>query len=499
MKNVKRILSCFICTMLTFVLVQVPVFASENTATGTQKAYIEGKDWGPAVTKTVIKLDKIIDADSVSKDDFTVEEEKQATVDWNTGEIGTISDTRDITNAYVSDQSGNKVTENSQYVTIEMYVAPNIGSPFIYSLKTSKNAWCEPYKLNVSLSGQNTLTSDGEEITSLNVESTIDVKGDGKICPKLDGFKMDAYTSENGQTIAYGSWAPQEDNHKNPLIIWLHGAGEGGTDPSIAVLGNRVTGLIDENTQSSMNGAYVLVPQVAGAWMDGYDLEKGGHSIYSASLMELIQSYVGNNTDIDTNRIYIGGCSNGGYMTLEMLTLYPDYFAAAYTICTAYSSVTMSDENLAKIKDMPIWFVYALNDPFSIADEYSRPLIKRLRAIGAQNIHVSEFVDVHDTSGDYVGDDGKAHQFNGHWSWIYAFNNKCFDENDSSLELFSWLAKQQKATASQPEKPAETTKPVQENKPVQSVKTGDNSLYGVYAIIMTLAAGSFTLLKTKKS
>ena len=43
------------------------------------------------------------------------------------------------------------------------------------------------------------------------------------------------------------------------------------------------------------------------------------------SLFELIETYVKSNEDIDTNRIIIGGCSNGGYMTMEMILKHPDY------------------------------------------------------------------------------------------------------------------------------------------------------------------------------
>lgn len=49
--------------------------------------------------------------------------------------------------------------------------------------------------------------------------------------------------------------------------------------------------------------------------------------------MALIQEYVAKNPDIDPNRIYIGGASNGGYMTMLMIRDYPNYFAAAFPVC----------------------------------------------------------------------------------------------------------------------------------------------------------------------
>lgn len=58
-------------------------------------------------------------------------------------------------------------------------------------------------------------------------------------------------------------------------------------------------------------------------------------SIYTDTLIELIQKYVEEHPGIDQNRIYIGGCSNGGYMTMNLLFEKPDYFAAAYPVCDA--------------------------------------------------------------------------------------------------------------------------------------------------------------------
>ena len=45
---------------------------------GSQKAVIVGQDWGPAVTKTIVKLEGKVKADSVSAEDFTVFETKES-------------------------------------------------------------------------------------------------------------------------------------------------------------------------------------------------------------------------------------------------------------------------------------------------------------------------------------------------------------------------------------------------------------------------------------
>lgn len=71
-----------------------------------------------------------------------------------------------------------------------------------------------------------------------------------------------------------------------------------------------------------------------------------GTSLYTEGVMELIQEYVAGNDDIDTNRIYIGGCSNGGYMTNIMVRDYPDYFAACFPICGVIEDQYTTDEDI---------------------------------------------------------------------------------------------------------------------------------------------------------
>ena len=49
--------------------------------TGTQSVVIEGFDWGPGVTKTILALDQEIDPAKVKAEDFTVVESKES-FDW---------------------------------------------------------------------------------------------------------------------------------------------------------------------------------------------------------------------------------------------------------------------------------------------------------------------------------------------------------------------------------------------------------------------------------
>ena len=479
-----------------------------NMATGTQKAYIIGDDWGPAVTKTIITMDKAIDAASLDANDFSVVEEKEATVDWATGEVGLAKSARKVTNIYASDENGNEVTTSSKYITIEMEVDPNTGSPFIYSLTSGFNSWCDPYKLYVTLNDGAVVTSEGKELTSVSIKETIDVAGDEKIVPQVDGiFDVDLkYTAKDGTVYNYAQYVPAKDDNKHALVIWLHGAGEGTNngenDSYIDLLGNEVTAFASDEFQDLFDNAYVLVPQAATMWMDGgngvyQNGDKG--SIYTESLMEMIEAYVENNPDIDPNRVIIGGCSNGGYMTMEMILTYPDYFAAAFPICEAYQDQYITDEQIESIKDMPIWFTYAKNDGTVNPTLCVEPTVERLLAAGAKNVHVSAFDDVHDTTGRFTTN-GEPYQYNGHWSWVYFDNNECYD---GQLNAWEWLSKQVKTvsdvTTDEQPSAGTTDKPSTQtpSKPGVSVTTGDDTAWMGLGIMMVLSAATYTVVRKR--
>lgn len=421
---------------------------------GTQTVVVEGFDWGPAVTKTIITLDTTVAADSVNAASFAVTETKES-FNWGAlfGAGGdptvhvTASTPLTVSKAYTCDANGKQVSTDSNRIALEIKYAPDVASPYCYDVITWHNTVCDPYELAISLTANSTLaTKDGDVVKALAVTAAVDLSK--AIMPQLEDVDLSGkFTGKDGKTLLYGSFAPSnaDNGKKHPLVIWVHGAGEGGLDASIPILGNKVTALYEEEFQTVMGGAYVLVPQTPDFWLR-YDEEgnwqdnPGVPSVYTETLMELIEDYVAANPAIDADRIYIGGCSNGGYMTVNMVLQYPDYFAAAYPICEAYLDEGITDEQLAGIKDLPIWFVYAENDDTVNPETFEIPTIARLKEIGA-DVHTSVFPNVVDTSGLYTGEDGTPHEYMGHWSWLYFFNNEC---EENGVSLWNWLAEQSK-------------------------------------------------------
>ena len=146
-------------------------------------------------------------------------------------------------------------------------------------------------------------------------------------------------------------------------------------------------------------------------------------SIYTDALQDLVETFVTARPDIDTDRIYIAGASNGGWMTVRLILDNPDYYAAALPVCEPLDLNYVSDEELAGITDVPIWLVTAATDEVVEPEIFPVPLYSQLRSLGSENIHLSFLPSVTDMTGTYFSEDGSPYEYNGHWSWIPTYNN----------------------------------------------------------------------------
>lgn len=443
------IAAAIICLFLITGLLARKITGKQNgkTIEASGRIEVRGFDWGPAITKAVIQLSQDPDkGQTLSADMFQVKEKKK-------GNRSAVSSQRTVADVYFSDENGNRAdpadTENgTSFITLELQYSPEEGSPFYYD-PSSFNYWYKSYSMEIQLRKGKTLLLSNKEETGLETVkiSFADKPNESVILPETENvYTSGSFTGKDGNTLTYASFVPDnasEDN-KRPLVIWLHGAGEGGTDPLITLYGNKVTALFGKEFQNTMNGAYVLVPQTPAIWKLNENGEyfsdqyPGERSFFLHDLKELIDEFAGSN-HVDKNRIIVGGCSNGGFMTMDLILHYPDYFAAAYPICEMYEPELIPDEKLEGIKSLPMWFVYARNDNTVVPSVYEEPLLQRLKQLGAgQDLHVSEFADVHDTSGLYYKD-SEPYPYYGHFSWIYFFNNECFD---GDLSLWQWLSEQ---------------------------------------------------------
>ncbi len=171
------------------------------------------------------------------------------------------------------------------------------------------------------------------------------VYGEG---PETDGFVLD-----------YRYFSPVEDNDstKYPLVIWLHGMGDGGED-GLQVTKSDIAFWTSDDFQGRFKGsegAFIFAPRSPEDksifWPDSF--------IYI--LRATIDDFIAKNKDnIDLSRIYIGGYSMGGKMTIKMAMAYPEMFAAIFPICPA---ITPTDEQASLLADIPVWLTSGVPDP----------------------------------------------------------------------------------------------------------------------------------------
>lgn len=408
--------------------------------------YISGYEWGPGVSKIILSLSSYID-----------DAKKDGSAIW------TSKKERKIVSIYLSNAEGEHITGKSSYITLELetIIDPNgPRCPFSFNINKLQNEWASEYKVEGRI-----------EVTVGNKDMNINFEQDcikNRFCPDTERFKVRGKHSGKYQhprreeiislSLQYAGYEPKElkeDGVKNPLIIWLNGQGEGGTDVDIALLGNEVTSLSKPKiqkyftTENGSNGAYVLVVQCPTYWMDGGENGvycKGDvESIYTNILNDLINDYINKNGDIDEDRIYIGGCSNGGYMAMNMIIKYPSRWAACYQTCEAYKFYIgkrdengeyimeegaispnqvvetdqrfFTDEKINAIKDIPIWFVHSKTDKLAIGWRYSFPSYQELLKAGAKNAWFSYFENVKSS-------ENKEFEYDGHWSWVLLFNDE---------------------------------------------------------------------------
>ena len=414
------------------------------------KTVTEVFDWGAAISKVIISWPEEIGTEKVDKNTFKVyarrilpdgaltfaDSSSKSGKKINLGSTSKSSDDlqgyREVTNAFVSDENGNKKPKGN-YITIEMSVGPtnNLSSALNFDPSNFYNNFVKPDYTITQINPIN------------NLKNVVIENNKGNIRPIVDKFNF-GHKMIKHLPLAYASYEPSDDK-KHPLIIWLHGLGEGGSDnPALPIMGNKACMFADESLQKYFGGSYVLVPQSPTFWIHSKKDFGDRTSIYEDTLMGLVKAYISEHTNIDSSRIYIGGDSNGGYMTIVLIRDYPDFFAAAFPTCEALEDKLITDDDIKNISKTPTWFISSKTDKLVPPNNFALPTVKRLRKIGA-NVHFSLFDDVHDTSGLYKKPDGKPYEYNGHFSWIYVYNDECEEIIDGKkVKLMEWLSNQKK-------------------------------------------------------
>ena len=210
-----------------------------------------------------------------------------------------------------------------------------------------------------------------------------------------------------------------ENGRRYPLVVFLHGAGERGSDNALQ-LQYFPTQMAQPRWRDRFP-CYVLAPQCRTdrKWME-VDWSRKEDPVMPdeispqlAAVKQMLDITLREEA-VDTSRIYLTGLSMGGFGSFDFAIRHPDLFAAVAPICGA-----ADPSKVPAIKHLPLWVAHGDQDQ-AVPVDRSRSAVKALREAGGQPVYI-EFPGV------------------GHNSWTPSY--------EDADGLVPWLFRQHKAAA----------------------------------------------------
>jgi len=191
-----------------------------------------------------------------------------------------------------------------------------------------------------------------------------------------------------------------DPTHRWPLLLFLHGAGERGSDlQKVTVHGPP------KIVQKQPAFPFIVVsPQCP---ID----ETWSEDVILALLDEVLAHH-----RVDPSRVYLTGLSMGGYGTWSVGISHPERFAAIAPICGGGEIIKVlltSRQKGAALKSMGVWAFHGGKDPV-VNPEESERMISALKRAGCQDVKLTIYPEA------------------GHDSWTETYNNPA---------LYDWFLK----------------------------------------------------------
>jgi len=203
--------------------------------------------------------------------------------------------------------------------------------------------------------------------------------------------------ASDSTTLQYLLYLPknfQEEKSAFPLIMFLHGSGERGSDIELVKM-HGPPKLAEEKEFPFI----IVSPQCPAG-------QRWDIGLLNKLLDDVISKY-----NVDKSRVYLTGLSMGGFGTWAFASRYPGKVAAIAPICGGGDP-----GNVANIKNIPVWVFHGAKDsavPLSRSEE----MVKALREAGG-------FVTF--TVYPEAGHDSWTDTYNNEalYEWFLNFNNK---------------------------------------------------------------------------
>ena len=180
-----------------------------------------------------------------------------------------------------------------------------------------------------------------------------------------------------------------------PLILFLHGAGERGTNLWL-VAKHGPPKIVTLET----NFPFIVVsPQCPAG------------KIWSNDLLLALLDDVENKFAVDLHRVYLTGISMGGFGTWSLGLSHPERFAAIAPICGGGELITPLLADKSQLITLPVWAFHGAKDPVVPLEESER-MVKLLKKYGVHEVKFTIYPEA---------------------------QHDCWTETYANPELFAWF------------------------------------------------------------
>ena len=191
-----------------------------------------------------------------------------------------------------------------------------------------------------------------------------------------------------------------------PLMIFLHGAGERGTNLSLVAKHGP-----PKVVKSKTDFPFILVsPQCPTG-------ERWDNETIMALRQHAIEKY-----RIDTNRVYLTGLSMGGFGSWSLGVTYPNKFAAIAPICGGGETIPILLADKRKqdqLKKLPVWAFHGAKDS-AVKLEESEKMVNALKRIGSENVQLTVYPEAQHDSWTETYDNPKLYD----WFLSHSLRNR---------------------------------------------------------------------------
>jgi predicted peptidase len=178
-----------------------------------------------------------------------------------------------------------------------------------------------------------------------------------------------AQTFEKITKLDYLLYLPPDYNkqadQKWPLILFLHGSGERGSDVTV-VKKHGPPKIVENEPDSPLAKQFIVVSPQCPA-------EKHWNTDDLTALLDEISAKY----RVDADRVYLTGLSMGGFGAWALAAETPKRFAAIAPMCGGGTPSTAD-----RLKNLPIWVFHGEEDP-AVPIKRSEEMVDALKALGA--------------------------------------------------------------------------------------------------------------------